>query len=985
MENKRIQNNSSPGYKNTTKEATSKQLSVIYTNADQLTSSKKDELLKIVEQKRPDIIAICEVKPKNGGDRSEAEFEFQNYISYANPTFDQKTGRGIKVYVKTDISNGVSAVSESSNFREACLIEIKLSSKDKLLFGCIYRSPTSSPTSDENNQNLNKLLKWIPTQNYSHICVVGDFNYKDINWTTCSTTKNETSKEASFLETIQDIFLYQHILEPTRARGNDDPSTIDLLFTNEEMQVSQLEYHAPLGKSDHCVLSFRYDCYVDYCQPQKRYAFHKADYDEMRQHLQDTNWVETFLQETDKIPVNEKWKIFKNKLHEVRDKFVPTTTSDMAWKKKGSIPVDPQIRLQICEKKTAHRKWINTVKRSEEDAKLRKAFKKARNKLKASMRKLKRQSERNIASQAKTNPKLFWSHVRSKLKTKSGVAPLENENNELKFKEKEKADILQKQYLSVFTKEPPGEVPPIEPCTTTTLSECEVNEKIVMEKIKELNISKACGPDEIHPRMLKELVNYLSSPISVIIKASLKEGKLPDDWKIAYISAIYKKGNRNKPENYRPISLTSIVCKIAESIIKDHITKHLLENNLISTKQFGFVRGRSTATQLLSYLNECVDVIASDNVVDCIYFDFAKAFDSVPHQRLTCKVESFGIKGEILGWIKAFLSGRSQIVKVNGAESFPGKVLSGVPQGSVLGPLLFVMYINDLPSCISSGSFLFADDTKIFRKISCKEDSQQLQADIDALAHWSQQWLLNFHPDKCHVLTLGKFENIRHTARYTLGDLELEHVFDEKDLGVIIDSELKFEEHMNLKIKKANAISGLIRRSFSYLDPPLFKKLFTTFVRPHLEYCQAVWSPHFKKHINSVESVQRRATRETDGLKNLTYEGRLRLLQLPTLRFRRQRGDMIELYKHHHVYDKESLCNAFRTRTTESRGHRYQLERNFAKDGSTGVQKNSFYYRTIKMWNELPNKVVHAESLNEFKNYLDSHWKDDPIRYNHEY
>ena len=192
-----------------------------------------------------------------------------------------------------------------------------------------------------------------------------------------------------------------------------------------------------------------------------------------------------------------------------------------------------------------------------------------------------------------------------------------------------------------------------------------------------------------------------------------------------------------------------------------------------------------------------------------------------------------------------------------------------------------------------------------------------------------------------------------------------------------MDSELKFDEHINAKIKKANTMIRLIRRSFAFLDGKLFKQLYTSFVRPHLEYCQSIWSPHLKKDIKMIESVQRRATRLVDGFQNLSYEQRLQELDLPTLAFRRRRGDMIELFKHHHTYDKQSLSSYFRQRSNPSRQHDFQLERNFALDGLRGVQHNSFYFRTTKMWNELPRKVVEADNLNIFKNRLDQHWKNE--------
>ena len=177
--------------------------------------------------------------------------------------------------------------------------------------------------------------------------------------------------------------------------------------------------------------------------------------------------------------------------------------------------------------------------------------------------------------------------------------------------------------------------------------------------------------------------------------------------------------------------------------------------------------------------------------------------------------------------------------------------LCGIPQGTVLGPSIFVIYINDLLDDITSDGLLFADDTKVFRKIVSREDAIVLQSDIRLLEIWSQKWLLNFHTDKCHVLTLGRFENVMHTQRYIICGHEMEHVFEEIDLGVIIDSDLTFDEHISSKIRTANAIAGLIRRSFSYLDCKSFVKMYTAFVRHHIEYAQSVWAPYLMKHINS--------------------------------------------------------------------------------------------------------------------------------------
>ena len=213
---------------------------------------------------------------------------------------------------------------------------------------------------------------------------------------------------------------------------------------------------------------------------------------------------------------------------------------------------------------------------------------------------------------------------------------------------------------------------------------------------------------------------------------------------------------------------------------------------------------------------------------------------------------------------------------------------------------------------------------------------------------------------------MGKLFNIKHAHPYTLNNEQLEHVFSEKDLGVIIDSELSFEEHLSEKIMKANKIVGLIRRSFSFLSPGSFLKLYMSLVRPNLEYAQVVWSPKLRKYVHMLENVQRRATRLIDGYRNLTYEERLRKLGLPTLEYRRLANDMIEVYKHLHVYDESTVCDKLTLRSRPNRKHDYQLLPNFARDGARGVQSKSFYYRCISSWNALPRDVVDSATVDIF-------------------
>ena len=668
----------------------------------------------------------------------------------------------------------------------------------------------------------------------------------------------------------------------------------------------------------------------------------------------------------------------KMKLNGLRDDYVPKikVSNKPSWRDKGSFPIDKTARQAIKAKNKIHRTWISSITFNDRD-KARKEFAKARNKVKRLLRKAKRNYEKEIALKSKSNPKCFWEYTRSKMKTKCGIAPLlsdpENKDS-LTFDDQEKANVLQDQFSSVFTQESCTDIPVLPPRTFSTISNILITEEMVLLLLKALNVNKSVGPDGMHPKLLKELAGLIAEPIAKLFNMTIEDNVLPDDWKKAFVSPIFKKGARNLAVNYRPISLTSILCKMMEKLIREVVMDHLIKHSLLSDKQHGFINGRSTTTQLLVYLDICTRSIVDGHVIDVIYLDFWKAFDTVPHHRLLGKLESYGIKGNILQWIKAFLIGRTQEVIVNGVKSKCVPVASGIPQGSVLGPILFVIYINDILDNIDSNGLMFADDTKIFRLISSKGDSERLQNDIESLEKWSSKWELKFNSEKCHVLTLGKFENIRHTHRYKICEREMEHVYTEKDLGVTIDENLSFEEHISNKIKIANALVGRIRSSFTFLDAQTFKRLYTSLVRPHIEYAQAVWSPYLEKYIKMLENVQIRATKLVDGIGDLDYTERLKKLDLPSLKYRRRRGDMIEMFKHFNKYDKHSLSTSFQPRQRVQRTHKLQVYERIPKDGCRGLQSNGFYFRTSRQWNTLPKNVAEAKTIDTFKNNLDKHW-----------
>ena len=960
----------------------SSSISIMFTNADQLTSTKMVELQNRIANEKPFIIAVTEVKIKHGEKRELIEYNIDGFTFY-HCSLGLQHGRGIAVYVANSLVKSVVQVYPENAFSEFCLLKIKLRGGDMMLFGCIYRSPTISVTSVENNESLNRLLRHIRSLKYSHVCIVGDFNYKKINWANMTTSESENSTECQFLECVQDCFLYQHVTKATRIRGLNEPSLLDLILTDEVDQVTDVHHLSPLGASDHNVITFKFSCYTVSASDKLRYLYYKANYNKMKKHLESSNWSINYVESVKEKHIDDAWEIFKSKMIQLRDEYVPKQSDGMfSWKNKGHVPINDHLQEKIKKKHSLHSKWIRAHFNDKEKSRL--EYVRVRNQVKTLLRKAKRNFEKDISNNAKSQPKKFWSYVRRKLKTRAGIAPLlkdVDDPDSLQFDDAEKARILQEQFCSVFVREPDGEIPVLERRTDVMMPEISITREDVIDEIKSINKDKSCGPDEIDIKMLQELIDYVADPITNLLKKSVDQGTLPNDWREAIVTPVYKKGAKSKAENYRPISLTSIICKVLESIIKKHIVNHFINEKLFADEQHGFMKGRSTTTQLLKFLDKCIQTYASGGVTDVIYLDFAKAFDTVPHKRLIAKLEAYGIHGKILNWIKAFLKGRKQRVRVNGDCSHAADVLSGIPQGSVLGPILFLIFINDLPDAVESDSMLFADDSKIYRVIKSKEDSSKLQNDLNSLLEWTRKWLLKFNQDKCHVLSIGEIENIIHAHYYTMNEYVLDHVFEEKDLGVVIDSQLSFEEHINQKIKKANAMVGLIRRTFTYLEPMFFKKLYIAFVRPHLEYVQSVWSPYLRKYINAIEKIQMRATKYVDGFDQLTYTERLKQLDLPTLVHRRKRGDMIEMFKHATTYDKAVLSPSIVFAERPSRKHDVQLLRREAADGMRGKQRNSFQYRVTATWNDLPRHVVQSSSVAMFKQRLDDHWKDDEGRF----
>jgi len=928
----------------------------MYTNACSL-PGKMDELRNLVYTENFDVIAVTETWVNE--EITDAELALDGYVLFRN---DRKKGvhtkgGGVALYIKDIFKSRECCKLTNSNFEDSiwCFINFQ---DVKLLVGTCYRSTSST---DLNNNHLLALLKEaVKESQNSQLLLIGDFNYPEINFEDNDVSAGEGSAPDKFFTCVQDLFLYQHVTECTRYRGNQKPSTLDYVFTYDENSVSDMLYKAPLGKSDHCCIQFEYTIKSksEELPDTFKLNFWKGDYQSMNEDLKLVDWESLFSGKN----VEEMWSSFKDKLLDTSLTHIPSRSTVKQKSKKRNWMTKATVKL-IRKREEAWHKYKSMCSTQNYAV-----YKRVRNKVTTAIRNDKEKFQLRLVKSFKANPKRFYGYVRSKQTVKATISSLLKEDGSPTKSDTESAELLCRQFQEVFTREPDK---PTLPNNNRSILNIQFDGVTVMKKLKRLKPEKSPGPDGIHPMVLQNTAEVVADPLARIFQESYSQGVLPADWKKANIAPIFKKGSRTDANNYRPVSLTSIPCKIMESIIKDAVLSYIESNDLITEHQHGFVSGRSCLTNLLEVLEAWTRVLDSGYGVDVIYLDYKKAFDTVPHRRLLQKLSMFGIDDSTLKWIMSFLEDRHMRVTVRGSCSHWVEVISGVPQGSVLGPLLFLIYVNDLPGWIKTNIKMFADDTKLWNTIQHESDSQEMQEDLDTLREWSNKWLLDFNIEKCKVMHVGHKVATSYSISRADGTLcRLAEADEEKDLGVILTNDLKAGRQCREAARKAMNVLRTIKRHFTRLDKPTFLILYKSYVRPLLEYSIQAWSPCLRKDINCLEQVQRRATKLVVGLKRLEYADRLNELGLTTLEKRRVRGDLIETFKIVTGRERVKMEDFFECSRSNYnlRGHQFKMT---VQRSRTTTRSSFFSQRVVNIWNGLPRTVVSASSVNNFKNRLD--------------
>ena len=857
-------------------------------------------------------------------------------------------GGGLIVYCKEGIN--VIPLTNGCDFNQYKTFCVKGNNcANDVYITLVYRSPNSN---NVNNDALCNMIKSLPKNSI----VIGDFNMPHVNWSTHSCG----SKFQNFLDALDEKSLDQIIDFPTHVRGN----ILDLLLTDMPEKILDVKDVGNLGSSDHCILLFDmlFDC--DYSATSQMLPdWQKADNEGLENYLNSINW-----QCINNVDTESGWNFFKTKIQNGIEKYVPFKPR----RKKGKPCWITKDVTKLSRKKQKLWKRFSKNRTSENFS----LYKSAEKDFKKAVRNAKRNFEKKISKVE--NQKSFNAYVKTKTKNRVPIGPIKCDDQML-CDDKDIADEMNDYFSSVFTRTDNVTVPNapvINP--NCKIYSVHFTPDRIERKIDKLKPTPACGPDGISTTFLKRFKSVVKYPLSYIFNKSMFEGTVPEDWRCANITPIFKnKGSRSDCSNYRPVSLTCIPCRLMESCVKDDVLDFCIKNNFFLRLQHGFLPKRNCATNLLEFFEFVTSNVDNGNPIDCIYLDFCKAFDKVPIEKLLAKLKSHGINGQLLKWFRSWLTNRRQRVVINGKKSEWANVTSGVPQGSVLGPLAFVIFINDLDLSANPISIVnkFADDTKIGHIVQSQQEQIELQNCLNRLCSWADEWGMQFNVKKCNVIHFGRNN---HNFEYKMNDVLLTSVSEERDVGVKITSNLKPSKHCVEIANKAKAILRQISKSFHYRDKKTFLNLYKTYVRCHLEYCTPVWSPHSQADIDLLERVQKKAVGMISGLNAQDYEARLEELGLLSLKARRERFDMIQTYK---------IMNRIDDVNSETWFERVQTNRNIStrltscdlnlvnQRSHLDIRKNFFSNRVVNSWNKLPTEVKRAPNLISFKSLYDEYIK----------
>lgn len=821
----------------------------------------------------------------------------------------------------------------------------------KVLVGVCYRPPDSNSSFiDELRSSITSAIGKYPAD---ITYLVGDFNFPQIDWSQLSSSCQNATE---LINLTLDFNFFQAINQPTRGTN-----ILDLVFCNAPESIGDVLYLD--GFSDHRLIQLQLTIPLAFqgsTITQIR-DYNRANYKDMNIAL-NKFFVRTFLPSFFDRTVEQNWVLFKNVLTNLVHRYVPVVSI-------SNDKTNPWFNKHL----NRHRNKKKRLYRKAKLAPTSSAWKKYRECLKsyccAVRTSKKKYFSQDLPSLLKSNPKKFW-RVVSPNSISNHISLCDDKQQPLD--DSECPHVFNRYFASVFTREDHSNIPIVPDHDYQYMSAIDVSAEGVANLIGNLKISTSAGVDNINSKILKNTVLISSKILCYIFQQSLSSGLLPTDWKIAKVIPIFKSGNKNSPHNYRPISLTCICCKLLEHIIASHIYAHLEHNSFFFPQQHGFRKGLSCDTQLLEFTTDLHSNMDANLQTDCIFLDFAKAFDCVAHSRLFSKLSALCLDSLTLSWLRNFLSFRQQFTSANSFTSSLCDVTSGVPQGSVLGPLLFLIYINDLPTGISSNLRLFADDCIIYRSIKSTEDHLVLQNDLILIAKWCDKWQMSLNSTKCKVITFSR-KRINSDFSYLIDSTLVSQASSYKYLGVHLKHNLSWDMHINTITAKASRSLGYLRRNLWNSPSSLRQLTYETIVRPQLEYASPVWSPHQIYLTNKLESVQNRAARFITS--NYSPHSSITQIKhdipLVPLNVRRSISLLSLFHKYRYSIRPSPLPLEAPSRISRRLHNQYSIKR---ISGRTNTFNSSALPRAIVLWNDLPDNIASISNHQAFLDQLRKHF-----------
>jgi len=852
---------------------------------------------------------------------------------------------------------------------EAMWLEVR--SSNKKLFVCtIYRTASNS---DANFwDNLQEMLTPLYETNSAFV-LIGDFN-------ACPTT----TEGRRFSDFVNSNSLVAFIHEPTRITEISQ-SLVDQIVTNRPSIIRSTDVEPPISVNDHCNISASIVFEKNKQSAYKRlmWDYKNADFKKFRSELSKFDWDTCVHLSND---IDESARLFTESFLSIAKRIVPNKTVTVRPNDK------PWYNNELRNKRRDMLKLYRLAK-NDKKGNMWVAYQRCRNTYMNDIRRAKLTYEntrlKSLACGHKTS-KQWWKVLKQVGKmgnSNASIPPIED-GNDIVTNDKNKAEIFNTFFQHISRLNDSGVDVPREHRMNNErlLSNVRVTESDILDQLSILDTSKAYGPDGIPPKLLREAGNAIAKPLCQLFNMSLVKKQVPLLWKQSNVMPVFKKDNPSNINNYRPIALLSVVNKVFERIIHKHIYNHLRDNFILSDYQSGFQPGRSCITQLVEIYHKFCQAIDSGKEIRAVFLDISKAFDRVWHRGLLHKLYLSGIDGDLLSWLTNYLTDRTQRVVINGQHSSWVTVTAGVPQGSVLGPLLFLIYINDIIRCISHvNTRLFADDTCMFVEVDNRhEAAANMNDDLCRVKSWADKWLVNFSAAKTKVLTISNKPDSYTNPPICFDQKYIAEVKSHTYLGVELSMDLKWHKHINEVCSKARQkLNAMLPLKYK-MDRKTLQTMYVSFVQSSLEYAAALWGGTHDVDIQNLDKIQ------IDGMRLITGATKRSNINL----LYKETGFLSTRTRVHNAMLK-LMYNIFNGNCPDYLNSLFtinmHLRYNFRSQRSLQVPHTrldtffrSFIPYASRLWNKLSDNVKNAPTVSIFKRLLNPKFAKNDIYFHGE-